>query len=276
MSTWLLHSVVPAVIATVVFLIVLWPTRRSGHKLLRTWGVPAPGEEQTTTAVRYLRHRRLLYVVLFLVVAALAGLVRSDRGGLGTAGAFVPLLLAMLVAELVATLRPVGGVRVASLDRRSWRDLVPRWAIVVVVALVVLTAACSALAFAAGWTDWSPLGNVAVCLLVVGLLVWLAVRRPSVADHAVDAALRTRTARVAVGVGFAWLGAALFVAAHDVYLASDRVLHFPGPDPAAPGWLTDDLADLMELVGPVAQLVAILCWIWLANPTRRALARTAR
>ncbi len=274
MSLWLQNTLVPAVLTAVVFLVVLWPTRRSGRRLLQTWGVPAPGEDQVGVAVRYLKQRRVLYVVLFLTVPALAGLIWRDDAALPGFGIVVPLLLAMLVAELVATLRPVSGLRVASLDRRSWRDLVPRWAIIVVALLVVLSVGCSVLAFAAGASGWAPLGNVIVCLAVVGLLVWLAVRRPAVADEAVDAALRTRTARVAVGIGFGWLGAALLTAAQELYYRSAVVIHFPDPGPPPPSWLTDDLVNVLQIAGPIAQLTAVGCWIWLANPSRRALAAT--
>src|SRR5262249_60215359 len=49
--------------------------------------------------------------------------------------------------------------------------------------------------------DWLVLAGAAVGLAAVLAVVWLAVLRPAEADPEVDAALRTRSARVAVGVG---------------------------------------------------------------------------
>ena len=132
MSLWLSNSLLPDLLAAAVLLLVLWPTKHSGKRLLQNWGVPSPAPEQIAAALRYLWQRRLLYVVLFLVVPPLFGLIWRDGATLSNLGFFVPVLAAMLIAELVATVRPVSGVRIASLDRRTWRDLVPRWAVVMV------------------------------------------------------------------------------------------------------------------------------------------------
>lgn len=268
MSLWVTNSLVPAVITAAVLLLVLWPTQRSGRRLLQTWGVPFPQPEQVASAVRYLWQRRVLYVVAFLVVPPLAGLVWRDDTQPPGVGLFVPLLVAMLVAESVATLRPISGVRVASLDRRTWRDLVPRWAIVVGAALVGLTVVAAGVGVALGASVLVSLAHVVVCLAVVGLLVRLAVRRPSVDDEAVDAALRTRTARVAVGIGFGWLGAATVTATEAIYLREVA--------PPREAGLTDDVAMACQLAGVFVLLAAILCWVWVANPTRRALATARR
>jgi hypothetical protein len=266
---WLEHTVLPAAIAAAVLLLVLWPTTSGGRRLLRTWGIPEPEPDQVTAAVRYLRHRRILYVALFLTLPSLTGLVTGpDAGGVGL---FAPLLAAMLVAELVATLRPVSGVRVASLAPRGWRDLVPRWAVRTMGVLTVLAAGLAVLGLtrerdlpASGLTSAFALGYLVVCLVVVGLLVHLAVRRPSVEDEEVDAALRTRTARVAVGIGFGWVGTALNIACQRIY-----ALEVVGRTRPAPGWL----ADHVQMVGLAGLLVSIVCWLWVAIPGRRSLAR---
>jgi hypothetical protein len=101
-------------------------------------------------------------------------------------------------------------------------------------------------------TSWLALGYAAAALVLTSLLVRLAVRRPAVDDEAVDAALRTRTARVAVGIGIGWLGAA-------VVLADQSAGHASG-----------------DYTGLVAQLGAFVCWILVANPTRRSLAAVRR
>lgn len=249
MEHWLETSVLPAAIAAALLLLVLWPTQHSGRRLLQTWGIARPHPGQIGEAVRYLRQRRFLYVALFLLFPSLAGLV----GELPGVAIFVPLLVAMLVAELVATLRPVSGVRSASLDRRTWRDLVPRWAV-----LTFAGGALGTAALAIAGTSWLALGYVVACLPIVGGLVALAARRPSVDDEAVDAALRTRTARVAVGIGFGWLGTAFTV-------VTDR-LRFR---------VDGGLGDAVEIAGFVVVAMAIVCWLWVAMPSRRSLAATS-
>jgi hypothetical protein len=254
-SSWSSNSLLPALFSVAVLLLVLWPTRRGGERLLRNWGVPSPAPAQATAALRYLWQRRLLYVALFLVVPPLFGLIWRDGTNLSNLGFFVPVLAAMLIAELVAALRPVSGVRIASLDRRTWRDLVPRWAVAVAAMLVGLTVVAVGVGLAVGAPVLPAVAHVVVCLVVVGLLVRLTVLRPSVPDEAVDAALRTRTARVAVGVGLAWLGAAT--------AAATSAIHWHGR-------LTQDTASTVRLVGEVAQLVAVMSWILVASPSRRA------
>jgi hypothetical protein len=253
---WFTQTLVPTLIVAAILLLVLWPTRKSGGRLLRSWGVDEPTEPQAAEAVRYLRHRRVLLIVLFLAGSPLLGLV------LPAGGFFLPLLLAMLVAELVATLRPVSGVRVASLDPRTWRDLLPRWAIglgYVFTALAVGAAGIGVVLQPRDGATWLLLGGVAVCVAAVVGLVHLAVQRPASADEVVDAALRTRTARVAVAIGFGWLGT----------LASRAYLPLTRPNsPVSQYWL-----DMFEYVTTITLLAAIVAWIWLAVPTRRSLAR---
>lgn len=307
MSWWLTRTLLPALIAAAVLLLVLWPTSRSGHRLLRTWGVPDPSQDQTAAAVGYLWRRRILYVVLFVVVPPLAGLVWREDGGVPAGNIFVPLLAAMLIAELVAAVRPPSGVRIASLVPRSWRDLVPRWAVAVAGLLTVVAVALAVLGLAAQpWADryaaalppndtpqpptdwqvnvsaehraemvtstsWFALGNLVVCLATTALLVLLAVRRPAHADEAVDIALRTRSARVGVAIGLGWLGAVVQLTTQRIdFLGALDIADLPGM-PEQPGWLTDELGVVTDVVGPVALFGAILCWVWLANPTRRSL-----
>lgn len=306
-SMWVENTLVPALIAAAVLLLVLWPTRHSGRRLLRCWGIPTPTEPQVDEALRYLRQRRFLYVALFVVLPPVSGLVWPAVDNNRTpADLFVPLLVAMLVAELVATLRPVSGIRSASLDPRSWRDLVPTWAVVAFAVLAGLVVALAAVGLAAQpWADrfaaglpvdgtrragdgpayapdyraeiatstsWLVLGGAALCLLVVATLVHLAVRRPSVSDETVDAALRTRTARVAVAIGLGWLGASVLEANSRLdFLAG---IFGPGQRLPPPGWLTGGLTQVTGVVGLVAIVGAIVCWMWLAMPSRKSLARS--
>lgn len=283
MSDWLEHDVLPAAIVAALLLLVLWPTEHSGRRLLQTWGIPEPRPEQTRAALRYLWQRRILYIVLFLVVPPVAGALIENDDELPGMGIFVPLLVAMLLAETVATLRPVGGVRVASLDRRTWRALVPRWAVHTMAVMVVLSVGLAVLALTVGPVHdnglpepgpGTALAYLAVCLAMIGLLVHLAVRRPSVADAEVDAALRTRTARVAFGIGFGWVGGTLLITSQWLYGLYSISRDDGGP--ARPAWLTDWFGRVMEYTGLVQFVVVIVCWMWVALPTRRSLAVTTR
>jgi hypothetical protein len=310
-SLWVSNTLLPSVITAAVLLLILWPTRQSGTRLLQRWGVAEPAGAQIAEAIRYLRQRRILYVLLFLVLPPVYALLwPSARDGGGPGTIIVPLLAAMLVAELIATLRPVSGVRVASLDRRGWRDLVPAWAIAVAAVLTVWAVLLVVLGLVAqpwarryaeaippdgkvsgdNWSaevdpairerlldpdGWYTLAGIAACLAVVGVLVFLAVRRPAVTDAAVDGALRTRTARVAVAIGFLWLAGL-------VNDAQSRLEFLEGtgrgtvPLPEPPGWLSGNLHQTVEIGGFVVVIGAVLCWMWLAMPSRKSLARAAR
>lgn len=265
MEHWLETSVLPSAIAAGLLLLLLWPTEHSGKRLLRTWGIPDAQPAQITEAVRYLRQRRLLYVVFILLLPSLTGLLGNAPG----IAFFVPLLLAMLIAEGIATLRPVSGVRSAALSRREWRDLVPRWAVrtFAISAAGIAVLAVAGLVSGPGYA-WLALTYVVVCLSLVAGLVALAVRRPAVADDAVDAALRTRTARVAVGIGFGWLGTAFTIATDHL-----RLLTVAHAEPVPrPGWLTDAVVDALDIGGFVVIALALSCWLWVAVPSRRSLA----
>jgi hypothetical protein len=296
-SLWVSNSLVPFSITAGVMLLVLWPTRHSGKRMLQRWGIAEPAEEQKVLAIRYLRQRRILFVFLF-VVSAMAELLWSSRADKGFSfGIFVPLLAAMLIAELIATLRPAGGgVRVASLDRRTWRDLVPTWAVVLSGTFVAATLAVLTLVvLARPWAEqyvadvpreenrgvlehanaWSTLGWLVGYVALLAVLVFLAVRRPSVPDAQVDAALRTRTARVAVGIGFLLLGGLFDVARGRLgtlqVMASGA--HEVGAPP--PGYLTEDVRQVLEIAGFVAAVVAFGCWLTLAVPNRKTPVRAA-
>lgn len=293
-SLWLSNTLLPSLIAAAVLLLILWPTRHSGKRLLQRWGVDEPTVAQSAEAVRYLRRRRIFYVALFIVLPPVAALVWPEVPDDGPANIVIPLLAAMLIAELVAALRPVGGVRVASLDRRTWRDVVPMWAVIVTAVLAAWTVALVVLAFAAQpWanryavrpdglatqaarvellhpTGWRTLGGVALGLAALVLVVLLAVRRPSVPDAAVDAALRTRTARVSVAIGFLWFAGLVNDAQNRLVMLAGAGL---GAQPRPPGWLSENLHQTVELVGFGTLVGALVCWMWLAMPSRRSLVR---
>lgn len=234
-------------------LAILWPVPRSGRKLLVRWGVPDPNDEEIATAVRYLKRRRFWYPWLYF---GLSYGVDSLRMNAPDSGWLSPLLLVLLsgalIAEVFAQRRTRAPRRVAALRPRELSDVVPLWALVshavaVVAAVVVCGGAVAGLPWAARWLLTADFRGIAlgVCVgsaLAVWLIVWLALRRPADGAPRVDAALRMRSANVAVGLGIGMLGALL-----------------SGP------------AGIMSWLVLVAALVA---WVAVVSPLRPGVART--
>lgn len=190
-----------------VLLLLLWPTVRSGARVLRNWGVAEPTSEQARVARRYLRQRRVLYVLFIILAGPLSGLavLAIGRSYFPYVGWF---LTALLLAELIAMLRPVRGeVRVATLERRGIGDVLPLW--MIVVHLVTAAAATVSVIVLAGDPDlgggvapvWVQVLVVVVSAAAVYAVAWFAVARPAVGDAQVDRALRLRSARVTMALG---------------------------------------------------------------------------
>ncbi|HEX3791265.1 MAG TPA: hypothetical protein VHW44_25610 [Pseudonocardiaceae bacterium] len=169
-----------------VVLFLLWPGRRQGERLLRRWGIADPGEQDIADGVRYLRRRRFWYPWLFLLIP---GVIPTILG---------PILVGGLLAEVFAQRPARQARRSALLVERRVLDLVPWWAIIL-FALASLGAAVRL-----GLTSqWVLLTAVVVTAAAAWVVVLLAVRRPAIGRAEVDLALRTRSARVAVGLAIA-------------------------------------------------------------------------
>jgi hypothetical protein len=187
----------------VMLLIALWPTDKTAAKVLRKWHVPDPTPEQVAESKVYLKRRRLLYPWLFIAITYGGNRVFPDEDYL-VGEVMVTVLSGMLLAELIAALRPTKGVRrEAVLVPRRVLDLVPPWGLVVfgVCAAGVLVL----LALSQPVPVPGLIGMVLSVVVVAGALA-LAVRRPTSGDEAVDAAFRLRSARVALGLGVALTG----------------------------------------------------------------------
>jgi hypothetical protein len=202
-----------------VILIVLWPGEKHGKRLLVRSGVPDPDAAEVALAVRYLKRRRLWYPWLFLAIPPLIG-----DTTLGTL--FATLLLGGLIAELLAQRPSRGPRREAVLAPRTLLGVVPAWILVLgglaaagTVVHLTLTAQWRLLAIAAG------------AVLVCAAITALAVRRPAVGAPRVDLALRSRSARVAIGLG---IGAC-----------------------AAIGWPGGNLVSLLVVVAGLAAFLAV-------------------
>jgi hypothetical protein len=201
-----------------VILAFLWPTRRSGIRLLGRWGVSDPTEAELAEALTYLRRRRLWYPWLFLGLGFLVNITGVLPGNQDN-GWSIPavLLIGALLAELFAQRRSTAPVRVAIPVRRGLTDIVPSWALVVYAiaalgAVVLLGGALGGLGWARHWYPnlsarilWIALGAAVLSVLVVWVIVGLALRRPAIAEVRIDPLLRTRSARVPVGLGIATL-----------------------------------------------------------------------
>jgi hypothetical protein len=182
-----------------LILLLLWPGQRQGVRLLRRWGIAEPTEQDVADAVRYLRRRRFWYPWLFLVIPTIAANGFTTGGGEDTPwGVVGTVLFGSLLAEILAQRPSRGPQRSALLAQRGILDFVPRWALIVfgvgTVAAVLRLAALG---------QWVVLAAALVTTGLALLIVLLAVRRPSIGRPEVDLALRTRSARVAVGLGIA-------------------------------------------------------------------------
>jgi len=232
-----------AVVSAGILLLLLWPRVRSGPRLLRNWGVAEPTSEQGRIARLYLLHRRVLYAVLIIAAGLLGGLSEREQMFPRTYFPYIGwLLAALLLGELIAMLRPVRSqVRVATLERRTIRDVLPVW--MIAVHLVTVVAAVAGIL----WVDvdepglmpvWGQVLVVIVSAAAVYAVAWLTVARPAVGDPEVDRALRLRSARVTIGLG------TMFAA---TMLASELYLIATWHETAA-------------TVGLIAQLFGLVMW----------------
>jgi hypothetical protein len=187
----------------VLLLIALWPTDKTSAKVLRKWGVADPTPAQVAESKVYLKRRRLLYPWLFLAISSAGYRAFPGSDFIGTE-ILLTVLAGMLLAELIASLRPSKGTRrEAVLVPRGVLDLVPAWGLVVfglgaALALVVFLLAQP--------TPASGIIALVFCVVAVLGAVLLAVQRPSSGDGSVDTAFRVRSARVALGLGVALTG----------------------------------------------------------------------
>ncbi|WP_020661812.1 hypothetical protein [Amycolatopsis benzoatilytica] len=199
-----LDSAIAVAISTgvvgLIVLIVLWPNEKQGTRLLVKWGVPNLAADQVSVAVRYLRRRRFWYPWLFIglpLIPHAEDLARAH--GLGSI-VFVALF-GGLIAEVLAQRSSREPRKEALLAPRGVLDFAPLWTII--VAGLATGIAAVHLAVQGQWPQTAViLGSAAVSWLIV----LLAVRRPAAGDPEADLALRTRSARVALGLSVGTTG----------------------------------------------------------------------
>lgn len=233
-----------------LLLALLWPGEPQGRRLLRTWGVAEPDPQEISTAVAYLKRRRLAYPWLYFLLSFLAQTVLgNDQDGAFLGLVLLTVLLGSLLAELLA-LRPARGrTREASLDTRRPTDLVPYWALaldgcVLLGAVVLATAGVAGVQWARGAPQDRTTAAAVTLLLVavlsavaVALMVLAAVRRPPDRRPRVDLALRVRSARVAIGL-------------HVAVLTSAVGVYHSG------------------VIGLIIGALGITAWVWITAPIR--------
>jgi hypothetical protein len=132
-----LELVIYAVVGLLLLLLV-WPVPRSARKLLVNWRVAEPTADQVGEALGYLRRRRVWYPLFFLGTPVVLGWFGTANGGYGSF--LITVLAALLIAELLALRPSRASVRTADLLPRGLYDLVPRWGVVLYLALGVATA----------------------------------------------------------------------------------------------------------------------------------------
>jgi hypothetical protein len=179
-----------------LILILLWPGRKHGLRLLGRWGVTGPSEVDIEESVRYLKRRRFWYPWLLFVIPLASqaiGLRNDGRADWWTVAWTV--LLGGVLGELLALRRPSRAHREAMLAHRGVTDLVPAWALT----LLGISIAGGVVRTIMG-REWAQLGVTIGCAAVVAVVVALALRRPAAGDATVDLVLRARSARVATGL----------------------------------------------------------------------------
>lgn len=249
------------------------------RSVLRQWsGGRDPSPEQTAFARRYVLSRRLSAMGFAAAGLLTFHLLWSD-GWPETLSAlwFVlpgSLVAGLLLAEWAACLRrPEGGTRYATLRRRDWRDLLPRSAVAVHVALTTLALAVGVLLLVAAVpaaTAWLFITTVLVGTAAVYAVVRYATVRPDPTARPggeepwVDAALRLRSARVALGAGSAL--AMLLLGGGLTWLAQAATTPPAGP--------ATTLTRVGVLVAVCTTPLSLVAWSWIASPPRwRAAAR---
>ncbi|RKT85511.1 hypothetical protein SAMN05421805_11889 [Saccharopolyspora antimicrobica] len=268
---------VPVILALAA---IFWFDRRGARKLLTKWGVPEPPETQVRTALHYRRMRWACYPLLVPATMWITHLATgTDQYRLTSIP--VAVLLAAALAELLAL--PMS--KHIPTVRRPLFALVPKWGLVLCGFLLLAAVVTGILDLSAQQlatsvlteADTSPLERAtrpeipitvpllatAIILLAAAVVLWCSATRSFSPDHAVDLALRTRSARVALAL------AAVSQAVYVLPLAWWRVPLVANNRPT-----TDAVEWVRQLDGVVGTallplfLGALACWPLIAAPAR--------
>ena len=288
-----LGSLAVPTVFVLVFTAVLWSDHARARKMARKWGIPEPTNGQVDEVLDYRRLRLACYPILFVVIGACNVLFvplqqgqdgnRSDEG--------VPLIAMFLVGAVVAELLALPRTRRLPPVRLRFVDVGSRWGAGVLGVVVLMT-------FVQGLVDLQaepyitpnvlglaeqnkshvgapisvPFAGTAVVLLLVGFVVWSAQTRSFSADAELDRALRTRSARVVLGLGIAMQLSFLALSTWRMeFLGSYATgADLVGADPAETAlqdWARG-MDDFVELPTFLIAIFALISWIYVANPGR--------
>lgn len=302
-----------ALIAVALFAVfwTLRSTPAQGQNVLQRWGIAKPTEDQGMIAADYLLQRRKIFPYMAIVVFGLATLgewLFSPSEGVRWDGVLLfSVVASLLVAELIATLRrPTEEKRAATLTPRRFTDIVPRFGLVLlgIQALLIAgfgAATVAAMPFAEARNAWrqrhldelqklgggdayladTNLGPIWFALLAFTLCVVAALcvvrlcqlRGPLTTDLAVDAALRIRSGRVALGTAVL-LGSGFIAAVDatwwDMVNAATNAAELTGSLaadlPPVPGWILP-LHGWMQY-STIAGILCLFGWMILISPWR--------
>jgi hypothetical protein len=287
---------------TVLFVFALWSNYPSGRKMARKWGVPEPTDEQVEEVFRYRRLRLASYPVLLVVCAgAVEVSQRNQHDQDDQDGALVLVLMFLLgsvIADVVALLR---AKRALPPTRLRLFDLVPRWGVVWYGLLVLATVVSGLVDLQAqphitpellrtvrdsnsndeiGVPIIVPLIGTPLVMLCVAFVLWFAKARSYSADDSVDRALRTRSARVVLGLAMAMQAVLISASSWRMRFVSNYA-EAADPNQVTPAesavrtW-AERTMDLVEPWTSVLGVLTFFCWISMANPVTRTPAKSGR
>jgi hypothetical protein len=295
--------VVPTVIVA-VFAAALWSNRTRARKLAQKWGIPDPTSNQVDEVLHYRRLRLACYPLLFVMIGMCSGLFVSPTQNHNSSAnddtPLIALILMFLCGAVIAELLALRRTRQLQPVRFRFVDVVSRWGVGVYGALVVVTFVLGLIDLQAqpyitpkvvrvaeqnqghvGIPIAVPFAVTAVVLLLTGFVFWSTCARSFSADIETDRALRTRSARVVLGLGIGMQLLLLGLSWWRMEFVADHYFNEPDfvtigggafvPDPAEVA--TRDWAQqVRDSVQPWTLLisaVAVGSWSHVANPDVR-------
>lgn len=264
------------------------------RKLAQKWGVHEPTADQVDEVLYYRRLRLACYPLLYVTIGACCGLL-VPAGQDQDSHEGISLIATFLVGAVIAELLALAGNRQLQPIRLRLVDVVSRWGAGVFGTLVLLTFVLGLIDLQAqpyitpnvlrlaeqnkghtGVPIAVPFIGTALVLLLVAFVLWSAHAHSFSADVEVDRALRTRSARVVLGLGIgmqlSFLALSWWRMEFLDHYATGADLLGPGPaEVVIRGW-AQNMNDFVQPWTFLISIVAMFSWISIANP-RRSLKR---
>jgi hypothetical protein len=282
--------VVPTVVV-LVFAVALWSDRARARKLAKKWGVPEPTTNQVDEVLKYRRLRLVCYPLLYVTAGACLGLFMplEDQDGRSNEG--VALIAMFLFGAVIAELLAFARSRQPEPMRLRLVDVVSRWGVGVFGTLVLATYVLGLIDLQAqphitpnvlllaeqnkdhvGVPIAVPFVGTAFVLMLVAFVVWSAQARSFSADAEVDRAVRTRSARVVLGLGIAMQLSFLALTSWRMefldYYATGADLFGTDPTEVAIRNWAQHTSALIQPWEFLIFIIAMFSWIYVANPRK--------